>query len=262
VPARSGGGPVFAAWPHAQVHVEWGVTGARQAAERGDAVVIVDVLSFSTEVVMAAADNLTCLVYSDAEVEAMGGIDAAAAALGARPHWRFAHAGPARAEAGAAGAGQRVLFRSANGAAVTRAAGPAPEVLIGCLRNARACAGRLERLLAAAAARRATIIACGATAGQERRFRPALEDWLAAGRIAACLAGRGLVLSPEAHAAALAWPGRGMLASCAAASAMTEAGLGEAVEMALAIDSTDAVPARLASAPDGHVFALFTHHQR
>jgi 2-phosphosulfolactate phosphatase len=100
--SRNAGGLVFAPWSRAQVHVEWGVVGARHAADRGDVVVIVDVLSFSTEVALAVAGNLTCLIYSDAELDAMGGIDVAAAALDARPHRRFHYPGLGRGRGAAA----------------------------------------------------------------------------------------------------------------------------------------------------------------
>lgn len=99
--SRNAGGLVFAPWSRAQVHVEWGVVGARHAADRGDVVVIVDVVL------------------------------------------------PPASEA--AQRGERVLFRSTNGAAATSAATAAPEVLIGSLRNARACAAHLGQLLATTA---------------------------------------------------------------------------------------------------------------
>lgn len=250
----------FAPWSRAQVHVEWGTIGARHAADRGDIVVIVDVLSFSTEVVLAAAEDLTCLIYSDAELDAMGGIDTAAAILNARPHRRF---GPRRLDDAPLlphphppVPGERVLFRSTNGAAVTCAAEAAPELLIGSLANARACASHLGQLLAAATAERVTLIACGSdtATGGEHRFRPALEDWIAAGRIAAHLADRGLVLSPEAHSAACGWPGTKMLPACVAADALIQADLGETVTTAFAVDSTHAIPARLPSDPSRRVF--------
>jgi 2-phosphosulfolactate phosphatase len=237
------------------------MTGARQAAARGDVVVVVDVLSFSTEIVVAVAEGKTCLVYSDAELEAMGGVDAAAAALDARPYRRFHHydvddAAALPAASSPAGSGERVLFRSTNGAAATRAAAAASELLIGSLRNASACASYLTTLLASTATQRVTLVACGSVAGtaDEGRFRPALEDWLAVGRIAAYLSSAGLVVSPEAYAAARSWPGDEMLPACVAANALIEAGLDEIVELAFAVDKSDAVPARLGSAPSGRVF--------
>ncbi|HEX6525974.1 MAG TPA: 2-phosphosulfolactate phosphatase [Streptosporangiaceae bacterium] len=236
--------------------------GARQAAVRGDVVVIVDVLSFSTEIALAVAEGKTCLVYSDAELESMGGAEVVAASLDARPYRRFQHfvadgaqLPPARSSPSVSG--ERVLFRSANGASAARAAETAPELLIGSLRNARACASHVGRLLAGTDVQRVTLVACGSVAGPggEHRFRPALEDWLAAGQIAAHLASFGLVLSPEAHAAARSWPGAEMLPACVAADALIAADLDEMVELAFAIDSSGAVPARLAGDPSGRVFA-------
>ena len=42
----------FDPWPDARLHLDWGLDAARLAVERGDAVVIVDALSFSTTVIM------------------------------------------------------------------------------------------------------------------------------------------------------------------------------------------------------------------
>src|SRR5580698_9248288 len=63
-----------------------------------------------------------------------------------------------------AGSGERVLFRSTNGAAATRAAA-APVLLIGSLRNARACADYLRGLLTSTAVPRVTVVACGSVTG-------------------------------------------------------------------------------------------------
>lgn len=54
----------FDAWPDEQVHLEWGVTGAALAAERGDAVAVIDVLSFLTTMSIACSRAFSCLVYS------------------------------------------------------------------------------------------------------------------------------------------------------------------------------------------------------
>ena len=44
-------------------HLEWGVSGAKRAAERGDVVVVVDVLRFTSTVVAAVAAGATVYPY-------------------------------------------------------------------------------------------------------------------------------------------------------------------------------------------------------
>jgi len=249
-----GGG--FEPWPAAGVHVEWGPTGARLAAERGDVVVVVDVMSFSTTLTVAVERGFTCLVHSPAEVAELGGLEAAAARFGARPM-----SGSRRVAAGqvslspasllTAEPGQRVLFTSLNGAAVVAAATAAPALLVGGLRNAAACARA-----AATGAARITVIASGerwgSVAAGVEGLRPAVEDWLGAGAICARLADAGLTLSAEAAVAARAWNGPAELAGCVSARELAAAGFAEDVRLALTVDATDRVPVRTAERTFAH----------
>ena len=236
------------------------------AAARGDIVVVVDVLSFSTTLSIAVARGSTCLVYSPAEVDQLGGLETAAASLGARPlnKTRRVPAGQlslSPASLLTAEPGQRVLFTSLNGAAVTAAAAASPALLVGCLRNATATAESAARLLAAGMARRVTVVACAEQWATVQRgtsgMRPALEDWFGAGLICARLEERGLTLSAEARvaAAAAACHDAEILSDCVSARELRARGFGDDVTLALEVDAGDYVPMRIDGEDAGRLFA-------
>jgi 2-phosphosulfolactate phosphatase len=250
-------------WPDREVHVEWGSTGAGLAAARGDIVVVVDVLSFSTTLAVAVDRAFTCLVYSGAEIERLGGPEAAGAALRARPLSKSRRVPPGHLSLSpesllTAAPGQRVLFTSLNGAAAAGAAADAPALLVGGLRNASATAALVTRLLAEGVAERVTVVACGeqwssVQAGVEG-MRPSLEDWTGAGLICARLAEAGHTLSAEAAAAAGSWNGPAALASCVSARELLAAGFDADVALALEVDVSDIVPVRVEKEDTGRVF--------
>ena len=161
-----GDGP-FEPWPtEVDLHVEWGPPGARLAADRGDVVVIVDVLSFSTSVVLAVTRGATALAYSGVELDEMGGRDAAAASLRAEVVATDRAATTARFSLSphslaTIGPGDRLVFTSLNGAACTAAAAAAPLVIVGALTNRSAVARAIADRLASGAAARCTIVPCG-----------------------------------------------------------------------------------------------------
>ena len=82
-PGDAGRAP-FDPWPDAELHVEWGQAAALLAAARGDAVVIIDVLSFSTTVSLAVDRGASVLALSRKEIDELGGPDAVAVRFDAR----------------------------------------------------------------------------------------------------------------------------------------------------------------------------------
>lgn len=244
----------FEPWPATQVHLEWGPPGARLAGRRGDLVVIVDVLAFSTSVVLTATKGGTALSYSAAELGEMGGWARAAELLDAEVVARDRAATTARFSLSPASlakitAGDRLIFTSLNGAACTAAAQGAPVVLIGALTNATATARVIASMLEGGVAARCTIVACGerwtSVAEEPDSLRPSIEDHLGAGAIVAALPGR--TASPEASLAAAAFrAARGDIADvlrrCVSGRELIERGFGEDVELAAALDSSEAVP--------------------
>ena len=200
---------------------DWGPAGARGLAPAVDALVVVDVLSFSTAVDVAVARG--AVVYP--------------------ARWTDEHASTSRerpyslspASLTSIPPGTRLVLASPNGASIC---GDAEElgavVIAGCLRNASA--------VAAAAARAGDV---GVVAAGERwpdgSLRPAIEDLLGAGLILAALAGEPSAEARAAIAAAETVP-LDDLRSCASARELIERGFAEDVELALERDVSTVVP--------------------
>jgi 2-phosphosulfolactate phosphatase len=256
----------FEPWPDSSVHVSWGTVGAALAAERGDVVVAVDVLSLSTTLSIAVARDFTCLIYSRDELEELGGPAFAGIRLGARPLLTRAHIVPEAPSLSpssllVADPGQRVVVASDDGAALVAAAAKAPALLIGGLRNATACARTAARLLGATRAGRVTVVGVGgrwdSPVGDAGELHPCVEDWIGAGAICAGLAELGYSLSAEARLAAAGLASETVLedlADCVSARELRDAGYAADVELALQVDADETVPVRMTGEQTGRVF--------
>jgi 2-phosphosulfolactate phosphatase len=175
---------------------DWGVPGLHALAP-ADVVVIVDVLSFSTCVAVAAGRGAAILPYEWKDASAASFAKAQGAELaGDRGTARYSLSPLSFVEAPA---GLRCVLPSPNGAALALRAASTPAVVFaGCLRNASAVAE---------AARRAGTTFNVCPAGErwpDGSLRPAIEDWLAAGAILRWLPGSR---SPEAETAVAAFVG-------------------------------------------------------
>jgi 2-phosphosulfolactate phosphatase len=216
-----------------RVELEWGPVGAGVLAARCPVIVVCDVLSFSTTVTIAAAAGV--------RIRPHPWKDESAAALAARVDALLA--GPRGSDISLSPVSMRGLARgsvvvlpSPNGAmcSLTAAEGGAM-VIAGCLRNAAAVARWCE----------ARGLDVGLVSAGEQwpdgTMRPAYEDWVGAGLIAAHLAAHA-ELSPEAGAAMLAAHQRQPLAGVASGAELTGAGFGEDVVIADEADVDDIVP--------------------
>jgi 2-phosphosulfolactate phosphatase len=175
------------------VPLNWGPRGLDALAVACDAVIIVDVLSFSTSVDIALTAGATvfpCGDHNEARVLAAS-VRGVPAARRGEPGWSLSPA-----SLSAIPPGTRFVLAAVNGGAVAARAISGRRdlfVFVACLRNMEAVATAVRAL-----ARRPGLVA----AGERRRdgnIRFAREDWLGAGALADALR---LPLTPKAAAAA------------------------------------------------------------
>ena len=228
-----------------RIRSDWGRRGARAAAERGDLVVICDVLSFSTAVAAAVSRGAVihpCASREEADqAHRAHGAEIAVARASVPAEGRFSLSPVAcdRAESGTV-----IALPSPNGATCCRVAADAPRVLLGALVNAAAVGAAVRHWLDEDESRAVTVIACGERYREDGAIRFAMEDLLGAGAVLSHLHGSA---SPEAHAARAAFLGlRGSLHPTLEESAsgreLREGGFAEDVRFAARLDALAAVP--------------------
>lgn len=247
---------VFGQAPY-RVRLDWGPIGARAA--QGDVAVVVDVLSFTTSVTVAVERGMRVFPFPwrderaaqfardhDA-VLAVGRLEARAPGVAVEA--------PSLSPAGLLTCAPvpRLVLPSPNGSTIAAALNGAGEVLAGCLRNAAAVGdhvvGALEQ------GRAVSIVAAGERWTADDSLRPALEDHLGAGAVAARVVdrGHGGLLSPEARAAADLFAATRprlleVLRACVGGRELRTKGFAADVEVAATLDATPVVPVLTAGA--------------
>jgi len=180
-----------------ELRFEWGPRGAEAIAREARAIVVIDILRFTTTVVTAVERGAIIYPYRWRDDSAATFAESIGAVLAVRRE----EANPARPfslsplSMAAAKAGTKIVLPSPNGAEVSLAAAKSGGVVFaGCLRNAPA--------VAAAARTVGTpigIIAAGERWRIDGSLRPSFEDMIGAGAIIDAL--DGSKMSPEAAAA-------------------------------------------------------------
>lgn len=231
------------------LRLEWGHRGAYEAGRRGDVVIVVDVLSFSTAVLTAVERGTAIIPYPYGDEAAA---QAEAARLGAAITPSGFPDGARRALSPVRFAETEKrdleLLRSPNGATCVRLAADGGVVLAGCLRNPSAVAAA-AKAIAAEEARTITVVPCGerwppADGAPTDGLRPCLEDLLGAGAIVKALALRG---SPEAEMAERVFSGlrgqlRAALMECISGRELVERGYADDVHYAAMLDCSPTAP--------------------
>lgn len=175
-----------------QIRCEWGLQGVSTLAPLAEAVIIVDVLSFSTavDIVVSRGASVYPHRYADKTAEAYAHLIGGVLAQRDRKSAGFSLSPASLLEIPI---GTRLVLPSPNGAALSLASGSAP-TFAACLRNATAVAQA-----AAALGLRIAVIPAGER-WTDNSLRPALEDWIGAGAVIDALPAE-LERSPEAEAA-------------------------------------------------------------
>lgn len=226
----------------------WGLSGAIAIAAGADVAVVIDVLSFTTTVTVAADAGIAVLPYADT----------ATAAAFARRSRAVLAAPRATAKAGqlslspasiraATSTPERLVLPSPNGSSIAhRLATSSPCVVGACLRNADAVSRWIDDRYTRETTRIAVI-----SAGErwpDGSLRPCLEDLYGAGVVLSALAERGWTgMSPEAQSTRDAYRGAAgtmttLLRDCASGRELIAAGYPDDVAIATEIDASTAVP--------------------
>jgi 2-phosphosulfolactate phosphatase len=247
----------------AALRLEWGPTGAAAVAPGCAVGVVIDVLSFTTTVTVAADRGIPVLPYRWSDEE---GAQALAAAQGAMLAVGRSRAGPGAVSLSprtvrTARDLRRLVLPSPNGATVALAlARHVPEVVAVSLRNRRAAATWLLARRAVRPDLRLAVI-CAGERWPDGSLRPAVEDLWGAGALVALLrAGGWPDVAPEATAAAASVPDDlgPALRACASGRELIDAGYPDDVDTAAELDASGSVPVLR----DGAFVATVSDHER
>ncbi|MFS3127591.1 2-phosphosulfolactate phosphatase [Nocardioides sp. Bht2] len=235
-----------------RVRFEWGQSGAAALTAPGvDAAVVVDVLSFTTSVSIAATRGVTVYPYRwrDAGAAAYAMRKGAKLAVGrfeARSATSGAHVSLSPAAMERIEGVERLVLPSPNGSTICfELADSGAAVYAASLRNAGAVARALQPLLADGGT--VAVVAAGERWPDES-LRPAWEDLWGAGAVIAALAGADVEgISPEAQAASnayhqIATATEQALMTVASGVELVEKGYRTDVEAAARVDVDDVAP--------------------
>lgn len=219
-----------------ELRCEWGLHGVTILAPVSDALIIVDILSFSTAVDIAVARGASVLPYRwrDNSAEAFA---ASKGALLAAPRSAHGEYSLSPASLQSIPAQTALVLPSPNGSTLCLDTSGSM-ILTTCLRNSTAVAAR-----ARAFGPRIAVIPAGEQ-WSDGSLRPAIEDLIGAGAVLAELPGR---LSPEAELAVAAFERfrhnlHDVLARCGSGRELLERGFVRDVELAAEYASSSSAP--------------------
>lgn len=232
-----------------QVRCDWGPAGADAVGRDALVVAVVDVLSFTTTLTVAADRGIEVFPFRWRDDRAVAFAEQHQAMLAVGR----SEVGPGRpislspATIRSSADPVRLVLPSPNGSTIARRLAQHGAAVIGVsLRNARAAAAWAARQAAEDGA--IAVIPAGERWRSDGSLRPAVEDLWGAGAFIAGLVDEGIGnLSPEAAVAMAAYRSvaahiGAALRDCASGRELTEYGFPEDVDIAAEVDASDVVP--------------------
>lgn len=216
------------------IRCEWGLAGVQHLLSGSDAVIIIDVLSFTTCVEIATERGAVIFPYmGDAAAKFAGEKGAILAGRDRTAQFSLSPRSMLAVESG-----MRLVLPSPNGSALSTATGNVP-TFAACLRNAGAVARSAQEL-----GSKITVIPAGERWKHDYSLRPALEDWIGAGAVISGLSGSK---SPEAQAAERIFYAfqddlLSILKNIASGTELIQQGFLQDVELAAALNVSQTVP--------------------
>ena len=214
-----------------ECRMDWGLHGAISAAGRGDIIILVDVLSFSSAVAAAVHHGAVIYPFPMSGKIADFGRDTGAEVLqGKREAKLSGKPSLSPVSFNRACKGKKYVMSSLNGAACAKASAKVPALFAGSLLNARRTARAAESIRGISKSS-ITVIACGERINGKPELRPCIEDYLGAGAILNELSGSK---SPEAVVCSGAFKSsrsklRQLVRDCASGRELRAAGFGKDV---------------------------------
>lgn len=233
----------------AGVRFEWGASGAEALVDPSGALVVIDVLSFTTSVTVAVERGAEVYPYRwrDDSATAFAHEHEAQLAVGRHevtPQHPWSLSPAALAEAPEMP--DRLVLPSPNGSTIAAtAASSGALVVAAALRNASAVAEWLHGQGYGGLERPVVVVAAGELWESDNTLRPAAEDLLGAGAVIDGLARLGSILSMESTLAARAWSTSSpslVLADCSSGRELTADGYEADVLIAGEVDASRVVP--------------------
>jgi 2-phosphosulfolactate phosphatase len=237
------------------VRSDWGLTGARMLADDSAALVVVDVLSFTTSVSIAVSRRWAVLPYQWGRESAPSHASIHAATLAVGRHqvnesqpWSLS---PASLMSAPDPMNKRLVLPSPNGSTISfEGQGSCERVLVSSLRNARSVASALGSAGYGTLDKPIVVIASGEQ-WPDNTIRPGLEDALGAGYLISLLISAGADASPEAIALSKAWRTTKDVSrtvhECASGQELIDDGYESDVAVAAQVDVDTSVPVLVAA---------------